>query len=155
MTPSSLIDTADTLLNAHTRRPRQSDLKRAVSTIYYAMFHALCRNSADCLVGTAGADRSGSAWRQIYRAVEHGLARSQCENKNVVQRFPGEIQAFAKNFVEIQEKRHEADYDPDSEYRLADVQMWLDSAKLYIKRLEGASIKDRRAFAVWVTVKNR
>ena len=35
MPPSSLIDVADTLLRAHTGRPRQANLKRAVSTLYY------------------------------------------------------------------------------------------------------------------------
>ena len=143
MTPSNLTDTADALLRTHTSRPRQSDLKRAVSTAYYAMFHALCRNSADCLVGTAGADRSEPAWRQMYRSIEHGFAKAQCGNKQVVKRFPSGIQAFAANFVELQKKRHEADYDPASQYKLG------------IKRLGEAPMKDRRAFAVWVAVKAR
>ena len=30
-------------------RPRQAMLRRAVSTAYYAMFHALCQSNADTL----------------------------------------------------------------------------------------------------------
>ena len=155
MNPSSLIDTVLVLLGAHTRRPRQADVKRAISTIYYALFHALCRNAANCLVGTAGANRSEPAWQQMYRSLEHGLARSQCGNERVMQRFPVEIQAFANDFVALQKKRHEADYDPASRFKLEDARMWLNAAKLAIHQLESASLKDRRAFAVWVTVKNR
>ena len=155
MNPSHLIDAANDLLRAKSGRPRQSNLRRAISTAYYAMFHALCGNSADCLIGTAGADRSKPAWRQVYRSVTHGFAKSQCENKKIIGLFPEEIQAFATNFVKLQEKRHEADYDPASKYMLNDVELCLETAKLDIARMGEVSIKDRRAFAAWVTVKDR
>ena len=155
MTPSSLIDVADTLLSVHTGRPRQANLKRAVSTIYLAMLHAMGRSNANSLVGTTGADRSEAAWLQMYRSIEHGLAKAQCENTAVMSRFPAEIQIFAANFVELQKKRVKADYDPSSRFRLADVQQWLEIAKLDIARLEGMPMKHRRAFAVWVTTRKR
>ena len=37
-----------------TGRPRQSDLKRAISTAYYALFHALALMCADILATQAG-----------------------------------------------------------------------------------------------------
>lgn len=83
-----------------------------MSTAYYAMFHALCRNSADSLVGPKGApDRSRRAWNQAYRAVEHGIAKNQCKD-TVMEDFPETIRNFARHFVRVQELRHEADYDP-------------------------------------------
>ena len=33
------------------RQPSQSALKRAISTAYYAMFHALCYSNAETVVG--------------------------------------------------------------------------------------------------------
>ena len=35
-------------------RPRQADLKRAISNAYYAMFHALCHSNATALWGNPG-----------------------------------------------------------------------------------------------------
>ena len=35
--------------------PRQPMLRRAVSTAYYATFHALCQSNADTLVGPSAA----------------------------------------------------------------------------------------------------
>ena len=33
-------------------RPRQAELRRAFSTIYYAAFHAFARNNANSLIGS-------------------------------------------------------------------------------------------------------
>ena len=154
MNPLHLIDAARLLL-AHAGRPRQANLKRAISTAYYAMFHALCRNCADSLVGKTSANRSESAWRQMYRSVEHGFAKSQCANNRVMRLFPADIEAFAANFSELQGKRHEADYNPASSYQLDDVRTWIKTAETDINRLSNAPIKDLRAFAVWVTAKHR
>ena len=47
-------------------RPRQEPIKRAVSSAYYAMFHALCRSNADTMAGTgtvpAPAEKPTSGW---------------------------------------------------------------------------------------------
>ena len=44
-----LIPTARRLANVNVRRPRQADLKSAVSTAYYALFHTLAKECADRL----------------------------------------------------------------------------------------------------------
>jgi uncharacterized protein (UPF0332 family) len=154
--PLDLIKTARKLVGTGvTRRPRQSDLKRAVSTAYYAMFHALCRNCADCLIGGTNSDRSAPAWRQAYRAVEHGFAKKQCARKGVISKFPKEIEDFAAQFKTLQEKRHSADYDPASRFNRSDVETAIDTAELAIKKFQKAQRKDRRAFAAWTAMKNR
>ena len=119
------------------------------------MFHALCWNCADCLIGGTNSDRSAPAWRQAYRAVEHGFARNQCEKRHVVSRFPAEIQDFAALFKSLQEKRNAADYDPFSRFSKTDADTMIDTAELAISRFRRSSIKDRRAFAAWTTMKNR
>lgn len=42
-----LIITARRLANVNIRRPRQADLRKAVSTAYYALFHVLAQDCAD------------------------------------------------------------------------------------------------------------
>jgi hypothetical protein len=63
-----LIATARKLAKASPQKPRQADLKRAVSTAYYALFHALAKDAADMLVGV-GPSRPDKAWTQTYRAL--------------------------------------------------------------------------------------
>ena len=113
MKPSDLIETARDLTRAKSGKPRQASLRRATSAIYYALFHCLARTCADMIVGGRGADRSKSAWRQAYRALQHGWAKRRCQNHKIVNDFPVAIQDFAGMFVEMQDKRHRADYDPD------------------------------------------
>lgn len=154
--PLDYIKTARKLMRSSaSRRPRQSDLKRALSTAYYAMFHTLCRNCADCLIGGASSARSDEAWRQAYRSVEHGFSKKQCKNQDVMAKFPKEIEDFASQFKTLQEKRHAADYDPASRFTRLDVGTWVDAAEVSIRRFKRAPIADRRAFAAWTTMKNR
>ena len=84
MRPADFIATARDLVDSNPRgRPRETNLRRAVSTTYYALFHCLAAAGADLLVGGAGADRSRPAWRQAYRALQHGPARKRCERSQL------------------------------------------------------------------------
>lgn len=156
MQPCDLITTARRLSSPRgSKKPRQSDLKRAVSTAYYAMFHTLCRNCADCLIGGPNSDRSEPAWRQAYRAVDHSHAKNQCKNKAILAKFPQDIQHFSRQFTILQEKRYAADYDPLSRFDKADANKMADSAERAIKRFREVNIKHRRAFAAWTAMKTR
>ena len=119
------------------------------------MFHAICRNCADCLIGTSAADRSLPAWKQAYRAIEHRHAKSQCRNTGVISRFPKDIEDFANLFQELQVDRHAADYDPFAKFTKADVLASIAAAEVAIKAFTKTPIKDRRAFAAWVAMKSR
>jgi len=156
MKPSDLIATARrTLGNSGTRRPRQSDLKRAMSTAYYAVFHQLCWNTADTFIGGQSAQRSTPAWRQAYRSVDHGLAKGQCRNTAKMGLFPQAIQDVANAFVELQIERHSADYDPLHRLVRSEVKTEIDRAEQVIKDFRTVPIRDRRAFAAWITLKSR
>ena len=154
MSPRDLIETARRTLGDDPGAPRQSDLRRAVSTIYYALFHCLARNCADTLVGKTRKHRRESAWRQAYRALEHGYARSQCFRSDI-RKFTWEIQYFADSFTDMQRKRHQADYDPAGRWSKSAVMEDLDSAADAIEEFEAAALADRRAFAVFVLLKSR
>ena len=137
--------------------PKQSDLRRAVSTAYYALFHCLARNCADTLVGRTPGYRSEPAWRRVYRALEHGHARSQC-SRPTIRTFPPQIGLLAEVFVDMQSKRHQADYDPQSpegRWIKSDVEEEINSAANAIEEFDSAPLRDRQAFAVFVLLKNR
>ena len=67
---TGLLTTARKLARANPRKPSQADLKRAISTAYYAVFHVLAKQCADAFAGS-GPGRSDKAWNQVYRALEH------------------------------------------------------------------------------------
>lgn len=148
-----LIATARRLAKASPRRPRQADLKRAISTAYYALFHALARNAADSLVGV-GQNRPNKAWAQAYRALEHGFARTACGQVRTLG-FPAPLCACADAFLTLQQARHDADYDPDQRVTRADAMAAISLAEQAIRHLRRSSRKDRLAFAVQLLFKKR
>ncbi|WP_200276572.1 hypothetical protein [Rhodovulum adriaticum] len=137
-----------------TGKPRQADLKRAVSTAYYAIFHAMCRNAADMLIGTTKAARSQPAWLQTYRAIEHRQAKNQCTNGKI-KRFPKDVEDFAALFIEAQDARHRADYDPCSKFTRSEVLILIARVEEAIAAFKRVPKSDRRAFAAFVVLKLR
>ncbi|WOF43684.1 hypothetical protein KNJ79_01575 [Sphingopyxis indica] len=119
------------------------------------MFHGLAQICSDGLIGTAGADRSRPAWRQTYRALEHSAAKRACRNNAILADFPQEIQDFADGFAQFQEKRHNADYDPEFRSSKSEVLADVERATALIDALRNVSMKDKRAFAAHVLFKQR
>ena len=111
---------ADDLLDIARRlaagSPTQTDLRRAVSCVYYALFHAVAQSNADTLVGDDPQSRDQTAWRQAYRALEHGYARRRCDQVRRGSRFSPSIQSLADYFLTAQSRRHRADYDPGENF---------------------------------------
>ncbi|MEQ1717319.1 MAG: hypothetical protein ABL907_15290 [Hyphomicrobium sp.] len=148
-----MIVTARKLANSSPKKPRQADLKRAVSTAYYALFHAISRDAADLLIGV-GANRPDKAWAQTYRSLQHGPAKSACVSVRNLG-FPQSIQNCADAFVTLQQKRHDADYDPDCRVLRADAIEAIDLAENAIRDLRASPRRDRVAFAVQVLFTKR
>jgi len=112
------------------------------------MFHALCETCADSFIGVSHPDRCERAWRQTYRAVNHGFAKkacSQCVSENYD--FPQEIKDFSALFMSLQVLRHQADYDPFANFRKSDVKTYISSAKSAISDLSRVSPRQKAAFA--------
>ncbi len=158
MNPHDLLKAAYQLaLEPSVGRPRQANLRRAISTAYYALFHSIANCCADMLAGSTRANRSQRAWRQTYRALEHGHAKNQCMNQSVISRFPPEIQDFGEVFTDMQGARHIADYDPDPEQSFTrdSVLQRIAESERAILRFENTPISDRRAFAIYVLLRLR
>ena len=150
MSPHDLMDAARAL--ADHASPTQARLRRAVSTAYYAMFHSLAASAADLFIGTV----RSPAWHRIYRALEHGRARSGCQQGQVMREFPEEIRDFARAFVVLQKARQQADYALDADaYQKSDVLGHIASAELAINGFEQADTAASRAFAAHVLFRQR
>ena len=155
MDHADLLSTAQYLLGRHKGKPKQADLKRATSTIYYALFHTLARCCADCMIGGFNSDRSKPAWRQVYRSLDHGFAKQQCKDLTTIRKFPKDIEDFSNSFVTMQYKRHQADYDPDCRITKSEVLNDYSQVTTVIEKFRKTPIKDRRAFAAFVLLKKR
>ena len=134
--------------SGHPGRPLETDLRRAVSTAYYALFHCLAASCAATLVGGIGSNRNERAWTRTCRALEHGVVRRRCLRQQDIASFPGAIQDFAKAFVELQGRRHMADYAPEAPFSKSDVTRAINLAESVIADFSAVNLADRRAFAV-------
>jgi uncharacterized protein (UPF0332 family) len=133
------------------KRPSQADLRRAVSTAYYAMFHALSENCANSLLGVRTPDRCERAWSQTYRALDHKKAREACRQCSEAKFcFPADIKDFAAFFVTMNNHRNKADYDPRGSYSRKSAVELIEAARRAINALENAPAKHRKAFAAFV-----
>ena len=143
-----LLAQAKLLAEKQPRRPKQASLRRAVSAAYYALFHLLVDEASRRLVG--GTNRT--ALRNcVARAFNHAtmktVAKQFAEGGVSPKLIPGlnraalqqELVRVAGAFVDLQQHRHEADYDMRRRFT----------------RIETLSITDdaERAFLDWRVVR--
>ncbi len=150
-----LIASAKTLCSTNGHgKPRQTDLRRAVSTAYYAVFHALARACADALVGKTKVKRPNKAWVEVYRGLGHGAARNACSAATNIG-FPQEIKEFSNAFERLQSARHAADYDPMIRLNKVETLGFITLAEDSINALNSVRHNDKIAFATWVLITSK
>lgn len=91
----------------------------------------------------------------MYRAVQHGACANRCLDGVIKRKFPREVQDFCGIFVQLQEKRHLADYDPFARFVLSDVRQDIASAESAIQSIRKLSAPDAKAFAIWLLLQKR
>lgn len=136
-----LLDAADSLLAAGTRSSAYR--RRAVSTAYYAVFHALARACADYL--TRSAARSLPEYERVYRALEHGpLKQAFIEAPLKDNRRLNEI---GQSVVKLQAERFRADYMPPVQgiFDKAQAEELVAIARQTVTRIEELSARDEDA----------
>ena len=103
-----LLRVADDLCGSRApRHIRQASFRRAISTAYYAVFHALCTACADGLVGWSRQDLVSD----VYRVLDHGAARRKLLSPAAAALSP-DLARFGLSFHDLQSRRHAADYAP-------------------------------------------
>ena len=152
---ADLLQTA-TLLASHVdpadpgRIPSESNLRRAVSTAYYAAFHALSQSCADTLVGPYSTDSTREHWVAAYRTLEHRQVRNKFTNLRRMTSFSDQVRDFARRFNDLQDLRHRADYDPEATFAPAEVLQLLSNARFAIEGFSAAPERERRLLAVYL-----
>lgn len=158
MQPLELIDTADILLASNGGNPTDSSIRRAMSAVYYGLFHYICAECADRLIGSSPECRRQRAWFQVYRALDHKAAKRRCKTiskENHSLNFPDAIMELSGLLVSLQEKRHEADYNPKAEITALDAETYGAAVRSSISQFEKSKIKHRRAFVSYLLVNHR
>lgn len=123
---NDLLEQAHHLAHLENVDPKQSSLRRAVSTAYYALFHLLI----DAAVANWTVERQRSV---LARAVEHGRMKRICDE--IVKSaksgapIPYDLKSVAEKFIRLQDQRHLADYDNSTEWTRTDVLEVLDVAR--------------------------
>lgn len=148
-----LLDQAEKLAAPpSTGRPRQADLRRAISTAYYALFHAALTAAADYVIGAS--KRTTEQYTLAYRSINHGPLRNLCQacsNPNSYKdHFPHglgkELAVFATAISELQEERHSADYDPRYVVASTAAVFAVRQARAALDSFRAASEEQRNAF---------
>ncbi|MBC6442769.1 MAG: hypothetical protein GDA53_06540 [Rhodobacteraceae bacterium] len=147
----ALPETCRRLIPPDAPGPAQADLRRAISTAYYAAFHALAETCADRLVGAEQSTRPNRAWVEVYRGLEHGTCLTACEGaRNTA--FPEGIKDFASGFVRLHRARESCDYDPMVRPTRALAMMFIESAENAVTALQASPEGDQVAFVSWVLI---
>ena len=128
----------------------QAEYRRAISTAYYAVFHTVMKAAADHYIGTA--NHKSAEYAQAYRQIDHGVLRNVCadykkpKNQAAVEPTDIDMRAFAKAVVELQQRRHSADYEPILNLSVRDTRAVVASARDAIDRFRGLPRDQRLKF---------
>jgi uncharacterized protein (UPF0332 family) len=115
-----LLDQALHLAQRDPTRPKQANLRRAVSTAYYALFHLLISETVNY-------------WRLkrqrtlLARSFDHRKMKGACHS---CRSQNADLKAVAEAFVDLQSARHLADYDNSKVWAKMEALSKIDKATL-------------------------
>lgn len=121
--PSDLLDQARTLAMFDAKKPKQANLRRSLSSAYYALFHFLSDESVKNFIGAGQQNRMHRDLAR--RAIAHTRLKDVCQEflkqtpKDIlkpywqISRIPEktDLGIICNNLINLQIRRHEADYD--------------------------------------------
>lgn len=164
--PDHLLDQARNLLQVPAAgAPRQADLRRAISTAYYAVIHLTVTAVADALIGNT--KRSTPEYSLAYRAVDHRALKALCEDlqkSSLPPRIAGvapaagfgaDFSVYAAAVVDLQEKRHTADYDPLAKFALVAAKLAVRTAEAAVASFVATTVGERLVFASLLAFRGR
>jgi hypothetical protein len=140
-----MIDGLLALANELAEREDGAARRRAVSTAYYAAFHAVCEMMAEALVG----DRTSPLFEKVYRHVDHKVV-----DKKRTFGTDGEnaelIETVRTALVNLRQRRELADYSPsaDDEDFAEDARGSVQAAREIIRTIQAIDPSQRHALAL-------
>ena len=153
MISRNLVETARALIPDGPGRPRQTDLRRAASTTYYAAFHRLMQCCADRLVGTGPAQQS-PPWKRVYRALNHAQCTKVCSSGETQALSPA-VRKLTNLLPDLKGRRHAADYDPAARFTKSDVLRDIEATEAALDAFDSAPSEDQRELAVLLLFRER
>ena len=153
LNPEHLFQQALKLTESDAGRPRQADLRRAVSSAYYGLFHAVATAASDRFIGAS--NRSMARYELVYRSIDHNRLRALCDEvakQTVDSRFvpPGgfsaNLKAFATAIVDLYQMRHDAVYIPSFDVTRSEVRLLVATAQDAFDGFLSAATEEREAF---------
>ena len=112
-----LLEQAEHLAQRDRTRPKQASLRRAISAAYYALFHLLVREATVVLVSDKNLRQlvprafDHSEMKQACRPFAAGTLPDHLKTVSTTATVPDDLKAVAEAFIELQQRRHEADYN--------------------------------------------
>ena len=125
--------------------PSQTSLRRAVSTAYYAMFHALATSNADMIVGNK-TTKNQTEWIAAYRSLRHYRAENPLYGWPHL--FSAPIRQFANVIGGAKKRRENADYNPNAIFYQRQVVSLIDRVESAIIDFNAASLNERSKVAI-------
>lgn len=121
-----------TMLVTHKKKPNQADLRRSISSAYYALFHFLIDRSIKVILPKKSILNIRPMAARLF---DHGSMMECCKTFASPSKFsppatlkaympatmPVEIQTISSLFVDLQDKRRAADYDLAASFSRPDV----------------------------------
>lgn len=155
--PAKLLEAARQFASHHSAqgRPRPIWLRHAVSSAYYALYHALCREAADHLAGSSPQpDRlrlartfSNRALKEVCEWIAGRRGNPPQHARRLIDSLKtSSIAPVAAVLCDLQEARHAADYDHLAAFDKATVLQHIRDAERAIATLAGAGEQDRQTF---------
>lgn len=135
---SDLLAQAKHLASKEPQRPRQASLRRAISAAYYALFHYLTSEAALTMVKGAGANELRPVFQRAFghqqmKRVSKAFASGTLSDawKGIVggAEITHDLKSVASAFANLQEARHEADYDLNRRFSRAEAHDLIELAE--------------------------
>ena len=143
--PIGLIDSADHAINnAPLGGPSRETVHRAISTAYYAVFHAINANNAHVRHGVPANPATAQAWTNTYRQMRHNFAARSLGQHLFY--LTGDARRLANRFINLKTARETADYDPNRALTAGEANFWIGEARAALTALQAMTAADRRTF---------
>jgi uncharacterized protein (UPF0332 family) len=133
--PRHLLEQATALAKIDSKKPRQANLRRAVSSAYYALFHRLT-------MASSANWKNARQRNELARAFDHSSMNEACKQANA-KKFPNpndprvkHLKNIASAFIRLQENRHTADYNNSKKWTRTEVLTQIDLAADAFERWE-------------------
>jgi hypothetical protein len=145
--------------------PAGAQLRRAVSTAYYALFHKISYAAARRFMGPDQENSAGYAI--LYRSFDHRHMKTVCQALQVStlkERFrvhlrrnevSKDMRDFVMAFPALQEARHLADYDPGVEFLPREVLSLIESANAAMMAFDRAEPAEQADILALLMVRTR